>query len=176
MLHRTEGVTCDDLTRHDDGAPVPDCKKVYGAWVRGRDRVVKEFPEAIDVKMSTVTFWQTKVYFNPDEQFPRMLNVGAMAETLWYADDIIYAFEETIEHEATHWIMYLINGTEHRTQAAIDLPRDVDQVMWQYLKEIACHNTSDDPFGDGFSMSKSGRAGCIRMYNGIEMPNRSPWQ
>lgn len=165
MVLRTEGITCSDLTAHEDGAPQNTCQQVYDPLVRGRVRAVALYPAAKDIKLSAFSYWQTKQVWNDTEPFPRM-NTGAMALTS--NTQIQYAFPETLEHEIVHGIVFLLDGQKMRTQEAIDNPKDADQKAngFIHFHDITCHNTSDDPFGDGTSVSSSGRASCMRPYSG----------
>lgn len=169
FMFRTEGVDCPTVTVHDVGAPVPDCKKMHDAFDRGRTNLVnKGFPLAATLlKMSGVNFWQTQLVWNETEAFPRMKDLGAMAEYLSFANSIFFAFEECIEHEVQHWGLLLMDGQEARTPEAIALLKDADQSQWGYIWQVPCHNTSDDRFGDGTSLSISGRAGCVQPYSGV---------
>ncbi len=167
FLVRTEGVNCAQITAHDIGAPIPDCKKMHDAFDRGRTNLInKGFPQAATMlKMSGVSFWQTQQVWNPNEVFPRMKDLGAMAEFLPLENTIFFAFEECIQHEVQHWGLLLLDGQEMRMPDAIALPKDADQANWDHIWQIACHDTSDDRFGDGTSLSVSGRAGCVEPYS-----------
>ncbi len=166
FMVRTEGVDCAAVTAHDTGAPVPDCVKLHDAFARGRALVAAKYPEAVNVKMGPVNFWQTQLMWNAGEAFPRMKGNGAMAQTITWASTIQYAFEESVEHEAVHWIMFQIRPDLMRTAEAI--AKDADQAGFDRIYQITCHLTSDDPFGiPGTSISVSGRAGCISVaYSG----------
>lgn len=172
MLQRTEGVTIAGLTGHDSAVDAPDPKKLYDAFVRGRNRVAKLYPQATSIQMSALTFFRTALMWNAGESFPRMANgpaAGAIADTAM-GTFIYYAFEEAVEHETVHALMCIVDGAQKRTPAAIDNPKDADQAGNTNVWQIACHNTSDDPFGGGLSISVSGRAGCILPYSGPPKP------
>jgi hypothetical protein len=172
MILRTEGVSCATLAAgHDVGAPTPDTIKMYNAFVRGRNRVALLYPAAANIKMNALNFWQTAVHWNPGEAFPRMPD-GAMAITL-VGINIQFAFEQCIEHETTHALIWLLDPGKVRTQAAIDDPADADQkaLGFDHIYQITCHLTVDDPIvDDGPSLSVSGRAGCVQAYDGPVNP------
>ncbi len=175
FLKRTEGVTCAVITAHDMNAPIPDCHKIVDAINRGRVLATQKFGTAAvaAVKLSSISFWQTQLVWNANEGFPRIKDIGSMAETLVVGNSIMYAFEETIEHEWVHWVYFVLEGNVPRTQSAIDAQQDADQKANGYIyeKDITCHKTTDDPIVDArVSLSVSGRAGCINPYSGPSNP------
>ncbi len=174
FLVRTEGVDCPTLTAHDLDAPIPDCHKMVDAIKRGRVLAAQKFGAAAvnAIKMSSTNFWQTQVVWNANENFPRMKDLGAMAETFEYGY-IFYAFPETLEHEWVHRVYMLLEGNVPRTQTALDAPQDADQKAYgfTYERSITCHKTTDDPIIDQRpSLSSSGRAGCENPYSGPPKP------
>ena len=172
FLMRTESTTCAQLTWKLAEAPDPDCHKIVEALTRGRNRATRLYPEAANFRFGSIFLWQTPIVWNTREVFPRIASgfgVGAAAVT-YPCITIYYAFEDTLEHEIIHTIVCSLDGGWMRTQEALDDPRDADQKDFKYIWDITCHNTSDDPFGDGTSISISGRASCIESYTGTKNP------
>lgn len=165
QLFIDEGIHCPDLMLHDADAPMPDCETVVAALRRGRTDAATFYPRAVDVKLNVVSLYATKQVWSAAEDFPRM-PLGPMALTL--GTSIQYAFPEALEHEFVHVVATLLDGQRRRTDEAIMNPLDADQLAlgFVFFKDITCHNTTDDPFGHGLSLSASGRAGCIRPYAG----------
>ena len=162
QILQAEGVTEQQITeRVADCAPAPNARKIYQAFVRGRDRVATLYPEAKFLSMNIISFAQTCLSWNEGEEFPRIRGHGAMGFS--QGTVIFYAFEEVIEHEVAHVLVFLLDNRE-RTWEAINAPGDEDQAEYLFLYQIVCHNTTDDPFA-GSNISISGRAGCSRPYS-----------
>lgn len=180
FLLRTEGATCAQLTGYDEstgpysGVPKPDCETNARVLMDGRALAKTVYPDADTVKLSQITPLQTQLSWNTSEPFPRMAS-GALPGAMAITDSVTcsyiwYAFPATLRHEMTHVVGCLLDRFHRRTEEAIHLAKDADQADRQFIYEINCHNTSDDRFGDGTSISRSGRAGCVPPYSGPKNP------
>ena len=170
-----EGVTCADLTSHEDG-DTPDCSKIVSAALKGRQDALKVYPNAGSIKLSQVTFFRPHTYWT-DRPYP-LINIDVPSNPPHYVRAITYATaptkpfisygsEETLEHEMIHAIVFLLDGSRERTQAAItdQTPGYNQQPDAKLFYEITCHGTIDDPFGDPGDWD-----GCIGPYTGPPKP------
>jgi hypothetical protein len=168
MLFRTERVTCADITYHDYG-DTPDCKLVYEAWVRGRNRVAAIYPVAAEYKMVGIGFYRPRLLWVDDRPYPLIADAPGNPRGLTYVQggvQITYSYEHVIEHEAVHALVFLVDGIKVRPPDAVtqDMggyrPEDFLNLPF-YLYLIGCHNTPDDIFGDG---PPGHRTGCVLPY------------
>ncbi len=174
MLLRTEGVTVSDISgdasENANQTPV-NPKLVHAAFVRGRNRVIKVYPAAADVKMSQIIFYRPKIYFNidPTKPYPLINEAPEGLPPVWIRGVtspagpvfVQYAYEQCIEHETTHAIVRILDPSRLRTPEAINNPADTDQKDSQYFFQITCHDTSDDLMGDG---PPGNRTSCALPY------------
>lgn len=169
MLFRTEGVHCADITAHDEQSPVPDCRRIYDAWLLGRARVVKVYPQAAAVTMAQVWFYRPKLYWVTEKPYPLIslsgdgMNLVRGVTSPAGPVQISFSYPEVIQHEATHAIIRIVDGGKLRTPEAINAPQDADQSGATLLFQVSCHSTSDDVFGDG---PPGNRASCAGVYAG----------
>lgn len=159
MLERTEGVNCTILTTHMEG-DAPDCHRIYEAWVRGRSRVARVNPEAARIRMDAVSFFRPTLYWVPEKPYPLIADYILPGETEphdYYRGfmypygglQITYSYEEVIEHEAVHAILFLLFGHQRRTDEMIEAESGGYVPAADELYMIGCHSTSDDLWGDG---------------------------
>lgn len=170
-LWRTEGVLCVDITQVQSGSPA-DCKRLVEAWTRGRSRVAAIYPEAANVRMSAFWFYRPELVSHESKPYPLIydyLNPDGTPHEYWrgffYSDftpQIVYSYEEVVEHEAVHAIAWAVAGQRVRTAA--DITADTGGVYVQaglpfpwYL--ITCHGTPDDPFGE-----PGNRGSCMQPF------------
>jgi hypothetical protein len=166
MLTRTEFVTCADITYHDYG-DAPDCRLVYEAWVRGRNRVARIYPTAAEYKMVGISFYRPKTVFVDDRPYPLIADVPGNPRGVTYTLgglQIVYSYEHVVEHEAVHALMFLLDGLKVREASAVSVdmggypPESFENIPF-YFYLIGCHGTPDDPFGE-----LGNRASCVLPY------------
>ena len=147
MLLRTELQTCDDITSHGSTAP-PDCRRIYEAWDRGRERVSIVYPEALTLTMGSVWFYQPPTQPSPSgKPYPVFVDQDIRGRTITDGFlQINYSYEEVVEHETVHALVFILDGLKRRTESARQASA-IDQRTQEFLWEIACHGTPDDPFG-----------------------------
>ncbi len=183
MLYRTEGATCSIVTSHNAASPAPDCKLNYDSFVAGRNRVARKYPQALNVKMSQVTFYEPKLYWAESDNcslYPCFDRLGGLSPNPIYdrgstdaplgTPYITYAYSEVIEHEATHAIMLILfpNLLRDPADIAVDPGESTyDGPPLDHIFQITCHNTPDDFAGDG---PAGNRAGCSKPYSGPPKP------
>ena len=150
-----EATTCAELTAHANGEEAPDCTRMIAAFERGRRRVMTVYAEAHTVKMGSMFFFKPKTFRFPEKDWP-LINIGTVAEPFYVGAVtsaegpalIQYAYEEAIEHEATHAIVRLLDPTRLRTPEAMAAdPANDGRGDVRYFFQITCHGTIDDPFG-----------------------------
>lgn len=172
-LERTEGVTCLAITAHEDG-DAPNCRKLYEAFVRGRNRVAAVYPEAARVPMSAFTFVRPKLYWVDGKPYPLIIDYwlpGASAPHEYlrgityvppsYSFLIAYAYEQVVEHETVHAMGWYLDKARQRTPADISADSGGYTPPAQEFWRITCHGTPDDPFG-----TPHDRGGCAMPYDG----------
>lgn len=168
QLYRTELVTCEQITYHDYGE-TPDCRRIVEAWTRGRNRVTAIYPQAREIRMVSVTFYRPKLIQVPERPYPLIADALGTPRGVTYVQGgvmIVYAYEEVIEHEATHAVVFLLDGLKVREPARIaeDLGgyHETDfRFVPFYFYLITCHGTPDDPFGE-----PGNRASCVEPFRG----------
>ena len=177
FLQRTEGVNCADITYHDY-EPAPDCRQVYEACVRGRNRVARLFPEAMSIRLSMVNLTRPELFWIDEKPYPLIKSGKPVGDPGYYERGrtidiggmwIFYAYPQVLEHEWGHAAGLMYGRARTRTPEAIaaddgGFDPAPSPFPWAY---IFCHNTPDDPLGDGPARN---RGGCVAPYDGPPRP------
>jgi hypothetical protein len=167
-LQRLENVSCAQITYHDYG-DAPDCQRIYEAWVRGRNRVSRIYPLASEMRMSGVSFYRPRLMQVPEREYPLLADVPGNPRGVTYISgglQIVYSYEEIVEHEAVHALVFLVDGLKVREaqMAEQDMggyqPGDFQHLPF-YFYLVACHGTPDDPFGES-----GNRGSCVDPFRG----------
>jgi hypothetical protein len=178
-LQRTEGVSCADLTYHEDELiPAPDCQAIVAAWTAGRADMARIYPAAASIPMSRVSFIRPALAWYDGKPYPLIVNQVDHPAAYSMASPIVsifYAYVEAIAHEAHHVLGAILIGSQARTAEAIAQddggvqPSDWQGLGYFPLWYIFCHGTPDDPFG-----RPGDRRSCSQPYSGPRNPNMSP--
>lgn len=170
MLARTEFTTCAQVVYHDYG-DAPDCRKIYDAWHRGKAKVAKQHPSGnLDWSMGIVSFYRPRLLQVPEKPYPMIADIAGNPRGVTYLSggvQIVYAYEETIEHEAIHALTFLVEGNVPRTPEAIAADMGgYTKDQFQFLETfprylIMCHGTTDDLYG-----VRGDRASCAQPFSG----------
>jgi hypothetical protein len=164
---------CEAITAHveQQNSPAPNCQRLIAAFERGRARVARVWPEALGIKVSDFYFYRPEIFFLPEKPYPLFrsgLPEGSPNEFIRGLTSpqiptlIQYSYEEIVEHEATHAIMFHIHPELMRDpQVVAREPGTADPAtpmlaVWQ----IMCHGTSDDPM--------MGTDGCSQPYQEVK--------
>jgi hypothetical protein len=175
---RWHGVTCDQITQHASGTPKPDCRKIVAAFDRGVRRAVQLWPRAVETRLREIVFYRGPVFwpYGPIGQSePLLANVpntpAAYTSVVGSIPFMLYAYEETIEHEVVHYLGFKYAWDVNRELWAVTADDgqwkgwDLNVPMpWWW---ILCHGTPDDPFGEA-----GNRRSCLQPYSG-EVPERT---
>lgn len=177
MLVRTEKLQqgCIDLTYHDDSLlPDPDCRRIVDAWNRGRNDMARVYPEALNVKLGDIAIIRPRLQWFPNKPYPLLQDRPDHPRAYSYTSPyplIMYAVEESIEHEAHHMIGAIVTHGALRTpEAMVDRGGyTVEDIVGAGgvlpLWFIFCHGTVDDPFGQPGIVN-----GCSLPYDGPANP------
>lgn len=180
MVYRTEGLTCEQLAAADtsDGTPAPDPREIYDQWNQARQDVARINAAALNVRMDVVWPYRPKLYWIDGKAYPLVSKTGLASDPQYVratVNDTVpalvqYAWPELLRHEFIHIIARIVFGQERRTAEAIaeDPGQEwYDGPPFEYLWQVTCHNTPDDPFGEGPARK---RDGCIGPYAGPVKP------
>jgi hypothetical protein len=153
MLYRTENVTCDELRSHQEGDDLPDVQRIYDALVRGRNRAAGIYPNVADIKFARVSLYRPQRYYDvfPTRPWPLIIgwhdyttDMDVYIRGIFYPEtmSINYSYEEVLEHEIIHALVYLATDTLIERLPEFITPASPEQ----YLFQVTCHGTVDDPF------------------------------
>lgn len=160
MLFRTEYTHCEVIIAHAEGE-APNCRLLYEAFTRGRKRVTALYPQAAEIKMSAVTIYRPKRLWVEDVEYPLIEEVPSQPRGVFYPDPpfIQYSYEAVVEHEAVHFLLWILQPDRTREPAMILAdPGDANNIM-AWFWQIGCHGTPDDPFGQ-----RGNRASCVASF------------
>jgi hypothetical protein len=150
VLRRTEGVTCADITGHADG-PEPSCARIVDAFGRGRNRVAAVYDQARDIHMDAIVFLRPALLWPEDKPYPVIANWTGTPRGVFVVEPpqlILYAYENCVEHEVVHFLMYRLFPDRMRTAEAIAADPGSAFDVLDKLYMVQCHGTSDDLFGE----------------------------
>jgi hypothetical protein len=175
MLQRTENATCEEIAAADLwDTPGPSPQAIYDAWQRGKSRVLKIDPRAAGVKMGSVFFFRPKLHWFREKPYP-LINLMPDGVPPVYARGVTsgegpvliqYSYPETIEHEAVHGILRILDAGRRRTGEAIAADPGQDPYYGpplEFFFQVQCHGTPDDVAGDGVPGK---RDQCVLPYKG----------